>query len=155
MPLYEYECQKDGVFERIQKFSDPPLAACPTCGGPIEKLASAPAIQFKGSGWYITDYARKSSGVEGSKEGKDKAAAKESSKESSKDGAKSAERPPRRNGPRPPNEARASGTTTEVGPRTSRRIPRAPAGAALGMTAPATGSATSGTRGRGRRGPRA
>ena len=83
MPLYEYECPKDGLFERIQKFSDPPLEACPTCGGPIEKLLSAPAIQFKGSGWYITDYARKSSGVEGSKEGKDKAAAKESSKESS------------------------------------------------------------------------
>ena len=83
MPLYEYECPKDGTFERIQKFSDPPLAACPICGGPIEKLASAPAIQFKGSGWYVTDYARKSSGVEGSKEGKDKAAAKESSKESS------------------------------------------------------------------------
>jgi len=72
LPLYEYECPKDGVFERIQKFSDPPLAACPSCGGPIEKLASAPAIQFKGTGWYITDYARKSSGGEG---GKDKGAA--------------------------------------------------------------------------------
>jgi putative FmdB family regulatory protein len=71
------------MFELIRKFSDPPLAACPTCGGPIEKLLSAPAIQFKGTGWYITDYARKSSGVEGSKEGKDQAAAKESSKESS------------------------------------------------------------------------
>jgi putative FmdB family regulatory protein len=87
LPLYEYECQKDGVFERIQKFSDPPLGACPTCGGPIEKLASAPAIQFKGSGWYVTDYAKKSSGAEGGKEAKDKAkdtaGAKESSKESS------------------------------------------------------------------------
>jgi putative FmdB family regulatory protein len=83
LPLYEYECPKDGVFELVRKFSDPPLAACPTCGGPVEKLASAPAIQFKGTGWYITDYARKSSGVEGSKEGKDKAAAKESSKEPS------------------------------------------------------------------------
>ena len=81
MPLYEYECPKDGMFERIQKFSDPPLAACPVCGGPIEKLASAPAIQFKGTGWYITDYARKSSG-EGGKEGKEKGGAKESSKES-------------------------------------------------------------------------
>jgi putative FmdB family regulatory protein len=87
LPLYEYECPKDGLFERIQKFSDPPLDACPTCGGPIEKLLSAPAIQFKGSGWYITDYARKSSGVEGSKEGKDKAAAKEGSKESSSSSA--------------------------------------------------------------------
>ena len=88
MPLYEYECVKDGVFEQIRKFSDPPLSACPTCGGPIEKLLSAPAIQFKGTGWYITDYARKSSG-EGGKEGKDKGAAKESSKDSSKDSASS------------------------------------------------------------------
>jgi putative FmdB family regulatory protein len=87
LPLYEYECPRDGTFEQIQKFSDPPLEACPTCGGPIEKLLSAPAIQFKGSGWYITDYARKPSGVEGSKEGKDKAAAKESSKESSSSSA--------------------------------------------------------------------
>ncbi len=78
MPLYEYECPKDGVFERIQKFSDPPLAACPSCGGPIEKLASAPAIQFKGTGWYITDYARKSGGDEG---GKDKGAAGGSAKD--------------------------------------------------------------------------
>jgi putative FmdB family regulatory protein len=47
--------------ERIQKFSDPPLDTCPTCGGRLKKLLSSPAIQFKGSGWYITDYARKSS----------------------------------------------------------------------------------------------
>jgi putative FmdB family regulatory protein len=59
VPLYEYECPKDGRFEQIRKFSDPPLLACPTCGQPIEKLLSSPAIQFKGSGWYITDYARK------------------------------------------------------------------------------------------------
>ena len=76
MPLYEYECPKDGTFERMQKFSDPPLAACPTCGGPVEKLLSAPAIQFKGTGWYVTDYARKASG-----ESKEKEGAKESSKE--------------------------------------------------------------------------
>jgi putative FmdB family regulatory protein len=85
VPLYEYECPKDGTFERMQKFSDPPLTACPTCGGPVEKLLSAPAIQFKGTGWYITDYARKSSG-DGGKEGKEKAGAKDSassSKESS------------------------------------------------------------------------
>jgi putative FmdB family regulatory protein len=64
LPLYEYQCPKDGIFELVRKFSDPPLEACPTCAGPIEKLASAPAIQFKGSGWYITDYARKSTGGE-------------------------------------------------------------------------------------------
>ena len=59
MPLYEYQCPKCGRFEVIRKFSDPPLEACPTCGSAIQKLMSAPAIQFKGTGWYITDYARK------------------------------------------------------------------------------------------------
>jgi putative FmdB family regulatory protein len=59
MPLYEYECQKCGErFEIIQKFSDPLVTAHETCGGVVKKLLSAPAIQFKGSGWYITDYAR-------------------------------------------------------------------------------------------------
>lgn len=61
MPLYEYQCEKCGRFERIVKFSDPPLAACPTCGGAVAKLFSSPAIQFKGSGFYITDYPKKSS----------------------------------------------------------------------------------------------
>jgi putative FmdB family regulatory protein len=63
MPLYEYQCDACGHrFERIQKFSDPPVETCPSCGGTVKKLLSSPAIQFKGSGWYITDYAKKSSG---------------------------------------------------------------------------------------------
>ena len=63
MPLYEYQCESCSTrFERIQKFSDPPIETCPSCGGPVRKLLSSPAIQFKGSGWYITDYAKKSSG---------------------------------------------------------------------------------------------
>ena len=64
MPLYEYQCEScDHRFEKIiQKFSDAPPAACPVCAsGPIRKLPSSPAIQFKGSGWYITDYAKKPS----------------------------------------------------------------------------------------------
>lgn len=62
MPLYEYQCEAcTQRFERIQKFSDPPVETCPSCGGRVRKLLSSPAIQFKGSGWYITDYARKSS----------------------------------------------------------------------------------------------
>jgi putative FmdB family regulatory protein len=63
MPLYEYECDAcHHRFERIQKFSDPLVDVCPNCGkGPVKKLLSSPAIQFKGSGWYVTDYARKSS----------------------------------------------------------------------------------------------
>jgi putative FmdB family regulatory protein len=70
VPLYEYQCAKCGRFEVIRKFSDAPLAACPTCGGPVQKLLSAPAIQFKGTGWYVTDYARSGSSGE-KKSGKD------------------------------------------------------------------------------------
>ena len=62
MPLYEYQCKKcHHRFERIQKFSDPHVKKCPDCGGPVEQVVSAPAVQFKGSGWYVTDYAKKSS----------------------------------------------------------------------------------------------
>jgi putative FmdB family regulatory protein len=62
MPLYEYQCEACGHrFEVIQKFSDPPVEVCPRCGGAVRKLLSSPAIQFKGSGWYITDYAKKDS----------------------------------------------------------------------------------------------
>ena len=80
MPLYEYECPKDGTFEQIQKFSDPPLKKCPKCGGPIERLVSAPAIQFKGTGWYVTDYAKKGDSGSGKKASSN---ASESSKDSS------------------------------------------------------------------------
>jgi len=62
MPLYEYECTKCGHrFERIVKFSDPPITKCPECKGKVEQMVSAPAIQFKGSGWYVTDYAKSGS----------------------------------------------------------------------------------------------
>jgi len=61
MPLYEYQCKKCGHrFEKIQKFSDKLIRKCPECGGPVEQLVHAPAVQFKGSGWYVTDYAKKS-----------------------------------------------------------------------------------------------
>ncbi len=70
MPLYEYECEACGHrFEVVQKFSDPPIDKCSNCGrGPVRKLLSAPAIQFKGSGWYVTDYARKGSSAAGRSE---------------------------------------------------------------------------------------
>ena len=89
MPLYEYECEACGErFEVIRKFSDPPLEACRRCGkGPIEKLVSSPAIQFKGAGWYVTDYAGK--GKDPAKDkGKDTDSASAGKKESSGDGAK-------------------------------------------------------------------
>ncbi len=62
MPIYEYRCRKCGVqIERRRRFSDPPLETCESCGGKLERLVSSSSIQFKGSGWYVTDYARKSS----------------------------------------------------------------------------------------------
>jgi len=75
MPLYEYQCKKCGHrFEKIQKFSDKMVKKCPECGGPVEQMISAPAVQFKGSGWYVTDYAKKSqapSSDSGSKDSKE------------------------------------------------------------------------------------
>src|SRR5438270_5867555 len=63
VPLYDYQCQKCGHrFERIQKFSDRAVKKCPECGGKVEKLITAPAVHFKGSGFYGTDYAKKGSG---------------------------------------------------------------------------------------------
>jgi putative FmdB family regulatory protein len=67
MPLYEYACNACDVrFERIQKFSDPLVTVCPSCGGVVRKLISSPAIQFKGAGWYVNDYAKAGSKSESS-----------------------------------------------------------------------------------------
>jgi len=66
MPLYEYKCDQCGdVFELIQRFSDEPLTVHEKCGGPVHRLISVSALQFKGSGWYITDYAKSGSGRNG------------------------------------------------------------------------------------------
>jgi putative FmdB family regulatory protein len=82
VPLYEYQCKKcKHRFEKIQKFSDAPVRKCPECGGPVEKLISQSSVQFKGSGWYVTDYARKGSGASESNT---------TSSDSAKDGAPSA-----------------------------------------------------------------
>ena len=90
MPLYEYECKKcHHRFERIQKFSDRMVKKCPDCGGVVEQMISAPAVQFKGSGWYVTDYAKKSSG-QSSADGSGKDSKKEDtskSESSSKEGS--------------------------------------------------------------------
>jgi putative FmdB family regulatory protein len=68
MPIYEYECLQCGKrTEWLQRMSDAPLAACPHCGGEVRKLISAPSFQFKGSGFYKTDYGSGSSGASGSK----------------------------------------------------------------------------------------
>ena len=96
MPLYEYQCDACGRrFELIRKFSDPPVTNCPTCDGSVRKLLSSPAIQFKGSGWYITDYARKPSAGQAASEqasGEAKGEAKE--KKASEGKTKSGESSP-------------------------------------------------------------
>jgi len=86
MPLREYQCKKcKHRFEKIQKFSDKPLKKCPECGGVLEELLSAPAVQFKGSGWYVTDYARKSHAPAASSDSEAAATAKEAAKETKKE----------------------------------------------------------------------
>lgn len=91
MPLYEYECEVCRQrFEKIRKFSDPPLEVCPLCGkSPVRKLLSSPAIQFKGSGFYITDYAKKSSSEAGSKSSSEGSSSSESKAESKSSESKS------------------------------------------------------------------
>ena len=87
MPLYEYLCKKCGhKFEKLRKFSDPPIKKCPECRGAVEQLISSSAVQFKGSGWYATDYAKKSAGAAGSSNG-------ESGKKDDKPSDKKEEKP--------------------------------------------------------------
>ncbi len=93
MPLYEYQCDEcEHRFEVIQKFSDDLVSICPKCEGRVRKLVSSPAIQFKGTGWYVTDYARKPSEGESEDkpktEKKDKAAESTSKTKSSESSAK-------------------------------------------------------------------
>lgn len=72
MPLYEYRCLKCGSsFEILQRINEKPVKKCPKCGGPVQKVISPPALQFKGNGWYITDYAQKKK-TEEKEKGKEK-----------------------------------------------------------------------------------
>jgi len=87
MPLYEYECEAGHRFELIRKFSDPPLESCPTCGAAVHKLISSPAFQFKGTGWYITDYAKKDGVASPSGDGKSEPSTKDENKNEKADKA--------------------------------------------------------------------
>ncbi len=95
MPLYEYKCESCGtVFEKMQKFSDDPVTVHEVCGGHVRKLMSAPAFQFKGSGWYVTDYGKggktpDANGGDGKANAEKKSDAADSKSDSSKAGAKS------------------------------------------------------------------
>lgn len=87
MPLYEYECSSCGHrVEVIQRLADPPLESCAECSGQVRRLISAPAFQFKGTGWYVTDYAKKggAGSDDSSTSGGDKDSAKSSPESSSK-----------------------------------------------------------------------
>jgi putative FmdB family regulatory protein len=78
MPLYEYECCKcESRFERIQSFGSEPVKECPSCGGQVRRLLGVPALQFKGTGWYVTDYGKGNDGrPEAQKNGKEGVAEK-------------------------------------------------------------------------------
>ena len=94
MPLYEFECQKcHHRFEKIQSFTDGD-PSCPKCGGTVERLLHAPAVQFKGSGWYVTDYAKsgsaaKSESVKSESKTSDKSDSSSAAKTESKSESKS------------------------------------------------------------------
>ena len=113
MPLYEYQCAKcSHRFEKIQKFTDPAPDACPVCGeGPVTRLPSSPAIQFKGTGWYITDYAKKS-GTDAGKTGSG-----EKSDGAKPEGAKQEGK----------SDAKAGGTDSSAAPSTAASSTPAPA----------------------------
>ena len=106
MPLYEYQCAKCGKrTEKIENVSGPHLKKCPHCSGKVERLLSAPAIQFKGSGWYVTDYAGKSSAKEAAKTD---SAASDSSKESATKDSASKESAPKESTPKESKDKKAA-----------------------------------------------
>jgi putative FmdB family regulatory protein len=89
MPIYEYECGKCGTFEATQKITDKPLNRCPTCKGKVKKLISNTSFQLKGTGWYVTDYARKDNKSTAEKSSKGDKSAKAETKSDAKAGAES------------------------------------------------------------------
>ena len=99
MPLYEYQCTKcHRRTEKIESVHGPHLKKCPHCGGKVERTLSPPAIQFKGSGWYVTDYAGKSGGKEAPAEKTDKTESKEAPKETAAKETKKAEKTEKKKG---------------------------------------------------------
>ena len=87
MPIYEYDCQKCGTFEVTQRITEKPLGKCPTCKGKVKKLISNTSFQLKGTGWYVTDYARKDNN-KGAEKGENGAKPSAESKSDSKDASK-------------------------------------------------------------------
>ncbi|MGA9718169.1 MAG: zinc ribbon domain-containing protein [Acidobacteriaceae bacterium] len=125
MPLYEYQCKQcQHRFEKIQSFSAPEERVCPECGGEVERLISAPAIQFKGAGWYVNDYAgrNKAPSSSGSDSSKDSGSREGGAKESggSKDvSAKNSESSSKSDGSRSEGGKRDSGSKSDSGTASS------------------------------------
>jgi putative FmdB family regulatory protein len=116
MPLYEYECDACGHrFEKIQKFSDPLEETCPKCSGHVHKLMSSPAIQFKGSGFYITDYPKGDKGSAPKSDGGKADRSEKADKPASTDGASKTEK--------------SSAATESASSSTSASTPSTPAAA--------------------------
>jgi len=94
LPLYEYRCLKcDRHTDKIEKVNGPHLKKCPHCGGKVESVITAPAIQFKGSGWYVNDYGKKTSGGDSSKSAKNEKSEKAEKSEKSEHSDKSESKP--------------------------------------------------------------
>jgi len=109
LPLYEYRCKSCGhIFEKIQSFSAPEEKECPVCQGEVERLISAPAIQFKGAGWYVNDYAGKSAAKSSTGDSKSSA-----DKSASSDGAKSSDSSSSTNNSGSSSGAGTTSTTTK------------------------------------------
>lgn len=132
MPLYEYECDACGTrFEQIRKFSDPPVEKCPACGGTVQKLMSLPAFQFKGTGWYVTDYARKGQSAENNGKSGDASERKEQSAENNSKSSDASER----KGQSAENNG-TSGDASEPG----QRAKSSPSATSTSSSTPATAS---------------
>jgi putative FmdB family regulatory protein len=115
LPLYEYNCPQCGYrFEKIEKFNSEPESACPKCGGVLQRPLTAPALQFKGAGWYVNDYAPKGSSSSVEKPATDSGAAAAADGKSSTESKPAAESKPAgtESSPKPASTANASGTTS-------------------------------------------
>lgn len=114
MPVYEYECQKCGTFETTQRITDEPLSKCPTCKGKVKKLISNTSFQLKGTGWYITDYARKGKDAPKTENGASSSSSesKSDTKESKSEGKESKTETKKESAPAKSESSSTSTTTT-------------------------------------------
>ena len=111
MPVYEYRCQKCGDFEITQRITDKPLAKCPTCKSKVKKLISHTSFQLKGTGWYVTDYARKGQNGDAKTADGAKSEGKSESKSESKSDTKSETKPESKSESKKGDTASSSGSS--------------------------------------------